>query len=125
MGKKKESPTEKQNIICPNPLCGKTFTNTIKVENMKSNTVYEACPYCLTEITVEKLASMGKRKVLKEKGKTKKEKPKDVQTVPVAEEKKCKHYFGYLSKRSAKKEIPDECIVCERIVQCMLKNISG
>ncbi len=37
----------------------------------------------------------------------------------------CAHHFGYLSKRSTKEKIPEECIVCENIVQCMLKNVTG
>ncbi|MEM3702909.1 MAG: hypothetical protein QXX79_00585 [Candidatus Bathyarchaeia archaeon] len=54
MKKKKEDSTQNQNYACLNPLCRKTFTNPIKVENLKSGTVYEPCPYCLMEITVEK-----------------------------------------------------------------------
>ena len=37
----------------------------------------------------------------------------------------CAHYFGYLSKRSTKEKIPEECMICENIVQCMLKNVTG
>jgi hypothetical protein len=37
----------------------------------------------------------------------------------------CIHHLGYLSERSKKEKIPDECIVCENIVQCMLKNVTG
>ena len=32
----------------------------------------------------------------------------------------CKKHFGYLSERSGK-NIPDECLICKAIVQCMLK----
>lgn len=37
----------------------------------------------------------------------------------------CTHHFGYLSKRSTKEKIPEECIVCGSIVKCMLKNVTG
>jgi hypothetical protein len=30
-----------------------------------------------------------------------------------------------LSKRSSKEKIPEECMMCENIVQCMLKNVTG
>jgi hypothetical protein len=33
----------------------------------------------------------------------------------------CKKQFGYLSQRAAKDQIPDECLTCSVIVQCMLK----
>lgn len=32
----------------------------------------------------------------------------------------CKNYLGYLGERSVK-DIPDECLVCTAIVQCMRK----
>ena len=38
---------------------------------------------------------------------------------------KCSREFGYLSKRESKGEIPEECMICENIVQCMLKTITG
>jgi len=30
-----------------------------------------------------------------------------------------------LSERSRKEKIPDECMICEEIVQCMLKKVTG
>jgi hypothetical protein len=48
---------------------------------------------------------------------------KSVQTHPKAQ--KCAHQFGYLSKRSSKEKIPEECMMCENIVQCMLMNVTG
>jgi hypothetical protein len=38
---------------------------------------------------------------------------------------KCMHQFGYLSKRDSKEKIPEECMMCENIVPCMLKAITG
>jgi hypothetical protein len=43
---------------------------------------------------------------------------------PIPERTECKHFFGYLSKRSSKEGVPEECIVCEKIVQCMLKTVT-
>jgi hypothetical protein len=37
----------------------------------------------------------------------------------------CTHHLGYLSERSSKEKIPEECMMCENIVQCMLKNVTG
>ena len=36
----------------------------------------------------------------------------------------CPHYFGYLAKRPKDAPIPQQCLVCSRIVDCML-NPSG
>ncbi|MEM2968051.1 MAG: hypothetical protein QXJ40_01650 [Candidatus Bathyarchaeia archaeon] len=33
----------------------------------------------------------------------------------------CSYYLGYLSERSSKDKIPDECMMCKDIVECMLK----
>jgi hypothetical protein len=35
----------------------------------------------------------------------------------------CHHHPGYLSERSSKEKIPDECMVCKDIVECMLKKM--
>ncbi len=61
--KKKEIPAS-HSYKCTNPSCQKTFTNPIKVENLSLNnsTVYEACPYCLTEITGEKASQFLRNK---------------------------------------------------------------
>ncbi|MGB9683636.1 MAG: hypothetical protein C0193_00315 [Candidatus Bathyarchaeota archaeon] len=43
---------------------------------------------------------------------------------PSTEAVGCKHHFGYLSERSKSEALPEECIVCPKIVQCMLKSVS-
>jgi len=35
----------------------------------------------------------------------------------------CAHHFGYLGERSKGEEIPDECITCEKTVECMLSKL--
>ncbi|MGB9854487.1 MAG: hypothetical protein ACPLRY_06765 [Candidatus Bathyarchaeales archaeon] len=91
---------------------------------MNNATIYEACPYCLTEITMEKGISISeKQKPLDEKEieisvKTDKTAQSAVET------NECKHYFGYLSERTKKEGLPEECLLCGKIVQCMLKNIA-
>lgn len=35
----------------------------------------------------------------------------------------CPHHLGYLSERSSKGQIPDECMMCKEIVACMLKKM--
>jgi hypothetical protein len=56
------------------------------------------------------------------------------QPLPLREEKPalaspraqaCPHHLGYLNKRSSKEKIPESCMMCENIVQCMLKNVTG
>jgi hypothetical protein len=35
----------------------------------------------------------------------------------------CQLHLGYLSERSSKEQIPDGCLVCKDIVECMLKKM--
>ena len=35
----------------------------------------------------------------------------------------CGYHLGYLSERSPKEKIPDECMMCKDIVECMLKKM--
>jgi hypothetical protein len=129
--KKKEGIPENQSYVCPNPSCGRVFNSPIKAENLstKKVEVYDACPFCLTEITVEKSSmAVEEEKHLKrdkpesEKVGTNSEEKMSIDSPPKA--KGCAHHFGYLSKRSSKEKIPDECMICENIVQCMLKNVT-
>ncbi len=53
------------------------------------------------------------------------EKEKESAAKPLEKEGKgpsgCPHEFGYLAKRPKDAPIPQECLVCSRIVDCMLK----
>ena len=33
----------------------------------------------------------------------------------------CKHYFGYMSEKEHKLQMPEECMLCSRIIDCMAK----
>jgi hypothetical protein len=119
-------------FTCSNPSCGKVFNNPIKAKNLatKDAEPYDACPYCLTEIVLEETASTEEKEQELEVEETKINEPKidsmddkSIQTQPKVQN--CAHFFGYLSQRSKKEAIPEECIVCENIVQCMLKKVTG
>lgn len=122
---------ENQSYTCSNPSCGKVFSNPLKTENLgsKHGHAYEACPYCLTEIVVE-ASSLGseddEKPEIEETRRTDtslhSDEEKTKQSTPVD---KCQHQLGYLSKRSPKEKIPEECMICSKIVECMLKNVTG
>jgi hypothetical protein len=134
MAKKKQAETESQGYTCPNASCGRVFVNPLKTENVSSKNVavYDACPYCLTEITVKKESEITEDvqepKVNAEglNSKPAKSLPTEKRSSPSPTKVQgCIHHFGYLSQRSKKEKIPEECMVCENIVQCMLKNVTG
>jgi len=37
------------------------------------------------------------------------------------EDVKCRHFLGYLKKRPKDMQIPDECLTCDKMIQCLLK----
>ncbi|MGZ4850388.1 MAG: hypothetical protein ACXV2C_03300 [Candidatus Bathyarchaeia archaeon] len=106
----------KRTFTCSNPSCKKTFNVPLKTLNLNQDSAepFDACPYCLTRIegNNEPEKTIAKSTLHKEKPAQKKEKPID-----------CHYHFGYLSEREQKEQIPDDCIVCKDILDCMLKKI--
>jgi hypothetical protein len=78
---------------------------------------YSACPYCLTKIETEEPSRV------EEKKETKPEQPRLVQQTS-SETPKCPQDFGYLSRRPRGTEIPEECMICEKIMECILYKIN-
>lgn len=37
----------------------------------------------------------------------------------------CRYHPGYLSERTGKEQIPDDCILCKDIVECMLRKMKA
>lgn len=112
---------EKKTFACPNISCKKVFTTPLKTLNLQENPSepYNACPFCLSKI------ESSERKI--------QEKPSQLevpqkparsvcdQGLPKSNEKHaaCQFHLGYLSERT-QKEIPENCLVCKNIVECML-----
>jgi len=121
---------ENQSFTCPNPSCGKVFPSPLKAENLtsKKGHSYDACPYCLTEIAIDASSPIDEEEskpVMKaiEMGGPSVPKVQEKRVEP-ATSAACTHQLGYLSKRSPKEEIPEECMMCSNIVQCMLKKLT-
>jgi hypothetical protein len=110
-------------FTCQHPSCKKTFTVSLKTVNLQQTPteLYNACPYCLTKIKIiEKPAEIQVEKTqpkenhFETKEKLFKNKDKSVT---------CNYHPGYLSERNSKEQIPDECLVCKDIVECMLRKM--
>ena len=90
---------------------------------------YDACPYCLTEIILEDESSVTydepEETFEPEEAETEVEEAVDVKEQVETPEapSECAHYLGYLSEKSSKEQIPDECMMCKDIVTCMLKKM--
>ena len=131
--KKAKTKMKSQSFTCSNPECGRVFDDPIIVQDLssKNGPSYSACPYCLTEIMIEENSevkeekrTLKKKRAIIKNAKALSQKLKPAEQLSL-KENKCPYYFGYLSQRSRKEEIPEECMTCEKIVQCMLKKVTG
>jgi hypothetical protein len=105
-------------LTCTNIACGKVFSEPLTTLNFKrsSKEHYTACPYCLTEITIDTESSNPPEKIITKIGFLE-EKPSQNQE----ELSNCSHYFGYMSMQEHKKQMPEECMLCSQILECMVK----
>jgi hypothetical protein len=108
---------------CPNPACKKVFNAPLKALNLQDESAepYSACPYCLTPIVEEKIEINWKHE--KEQEDTSQAKEKEKSSKNKEKPADCHYHFGYLSEREQKGQIPDECVVCQDIVDCMLRKM--
>jgi hypothetical protein len=95
---------------------------------------YDACPYCLTEIVLEEEPTVAPEEpetfAQEEIEEPEEAEPEVEETAQVEKPvetpeapSECAHYLGYLSEKSSKEKIPDECMMCKDIVTCMLKKM--
>ena len=95
---------------CPNPECRKKFDQLIMlVDHTKvPRETYYACPHCKSRIDIvfnkESLRFRNKSgSIMREK------------------QSSCPHYFGYLKLFTRGAKIPEECLTCKRLTECMHK----
>lgn len=103
--------SHKEKLKCPYNGCGKSFDKPVVLTD--SSTVprenYYACPYCNSKIDI----LVDNMKIVKVKAT---DYPKVFQSPA-----KCAHYFGFLNSIPEDAPIPDECLVCPKVLQCTLK----
>jgi len=126
----RKAKVESQSLTCANPKCRRVFANPIIVEDLSLNETgtYQACPYCLTELAVEGIVE-AEDEELEKRAKTRAREGIEKRELKLTPERLtdhgCSHHFGYLSERSKSEGIPEECMTCDKIVQCMLKNVTS
>ncbi len=112
---------EKTTITCSNKACNKVFEKPLRTINLQYDpkVLHDACPYCLQEIP-------NPETINKEQQEDDETPESDVEMEkPTQDQEKssdCKHHFGYLNEKERTKQIPDECITCPEIIDCMMKN---
>jgi DNA-directed RNA polymerase subunit RPC12/RpoP len=100
-----------EKLKCPYKGCGKSFDKPTVLTDSSSmpRQTYYACPYCMSklEIIVEDMKLVGVKTT---------EYPKVLDSPA-----KCVHYFGFLNSIPKDAQIPDECLVCPKVLQCNIK----
>ena len=122
-------------ITCRNPLCGVTFETPLKALSLQNSAETCVCPCCLAAITESpKVDESPEIKVQLEPLNVEPEpelettlapenQPQEMQKEDAPKTLDCRHYLGYLSEKERKGQIPEECIICKNIVECMLQKM--
>jgi len=102
--------------------CGRTFEDPIHLTNLSGVTAqnYDACPFCFSRVeespVLQKIDDL--RKSISESSITF---PEDLSKKPESPgQDECPHHFGYLRKRPKNAPIPESCLTCKKMIQCLL-----
>jgi hypothetical protein len=109
-------------LICTNEKCGRYVPMPITINDLNLNTKYRGCPFCFTElpeITVRKRDKPVHGIKISE-GCTKKLTQSNPAHGPRQTEE-CSRKLGYLSERPKDEDIPEQCMTCPQIIECMLR----
>ncbi len=98
----------KEKLRCPYNGCGKTFDKPTVLTDISTmpRENYYACPFCNSKIDI----LVENMKIVDIKAT---EYPK-VFDSPA----KCARYFGFLNSIPKDAPIPDECLICPKVLQC-------
>jgi hypothetical protein len=98
--------------------CGENFQRPLLATLCSSGQTqkYYACPRCLTEVTMP-----GVRED-REDHRTASAPARGVERAePKLDEVKCGHFFGYLKRRPKDSPVPEDCLTCGKMIECMIK----
>ena len=107
---------------CPNEDCGHVFKNPLIALQIQKGeeTEFYACPWCLSKITVEKDSILPDLNRLEDEV-TEKSEPKPV--LPHETSSGCRYHLGYLGERNSRGAIPEECMICKDLMDCMHRKV--
>jgi DNA-directed RNA polymerase subunit RPC12/RpoP len=96
--------------------CGKKFQKPIVATISASGQIqkYYACPRCMTKVKDIKTSESNEE----ERSLTSMVKPRK-SSAKSENMTKCEHFFGYLKKREKETPIPEECLTCGRMFECL------
>lgn len=103
--------THGERLKCPYSGCGKTFDKPsalIDCSTIPRQTHY-TCPYCMSKIDIltQNMKIVGVKAT---------EYPKVFESPA-----KCAHYSGNLGPFSEDSPLPEECLLCPKVLQCAIR----
>ncbi len=98
-------------LRCPYDGCGKKFEKPTVLTDFSTvpRASYYACPHCMSRLDI----TMDGMKI-------KEIKPTDYPRV-FESPAKCAHFFGSLNPFPADAPLPDDCLICPKVLQCNLR----
>ena len=95
--------------------CGRSYQKPIlaRVSTPGHVQTYGACPHCMTKVYDINVPEIKEKEQQNAS-------PKPRQPSTAAEpEVKCDHFFGFLNKRTKGTPVPEPCLTCDRMVDCL------
>jgi hypothetical protein len=119
-------PKELELITCPNPECQEKIRELIVVSDVSTKPVerYYACPRCFFKLDVISAQFLREEK-MREHAEEEKKRTEEPSVKPPEKEERgpsgCSHDFGYLASLPEDVPIPRECLVCPKVLDCVMK----
>ncbi len=103
-------------LQCPYAMCHKTFEKPIVLTDTSQvvRETYYACPHCRSKIEII-VEDPGHPRIVSVEG---------MLTIGQRAPTDCRHQFGYLGDLPDNANIPDECAICPKVMQCFIKKRS-
>ena len=97
--------------------CGEEFERPLVATNSSGGRVqtYHACPRCLTEV-----AERVRPREEKSEAPSLSLKDSSKHSVKLEGNVNCPHSMGFLKRRPKDTAIPEDCLTCERMIECMV-----
>jgi len=106
-----------KNVVDSCVRCGRTVSVPVRLTDLSRRPfeeTYYACPFCFSRLDIGDVAEHLEHS----HGPEKSGGSKIAMTVS-----NCSHEIGYLRSRPKDSAIPDECLICPKILQCMVRSI--
>jgi len=111
-------PNESRIVICPNPKCHRKI-EPILLNKLSTAPVeqYYACPHCFIKLDVISTQPQKQKEEKKKKEEPPAKPPEKKEKGP----SRCAGYIGYLATLPKNKPIPEECLTCPKVLDCVMK----